>query len=245
MKKLLSHIPTVFTVILCSYFALNLFLYALGYRITNDLLAFGVMSGGVLLTVASAAMHALKIEVGRTAARCASILPFAALLAAFSAANRLDVTLLALFAAPTASAAVLVCGIAFLISALVLFARYSPDKRALCTPVSLLATVFLIYGLCFFAFGGFGCETVVSETASPDGSRIAGIVDRDEGALGGSTRVFVRKRDIGVGVFRLEGIGREVYSDDYGEFKSMTLCWVDDTHLQIESRRGTELKKVG
>ena len=65
--------------------------------------------------------------------------------------------------------------------------------------------------------------------------RFADVVNvKDYGAVGGSAYVCIRKRTIGEGIFRLDGIGTTVYScSNWSTAAKLRLQWTDNSHLQV------------
>lgn len=94
--------------------------------------------------------------------------------------------------------------------------------------------ILIITAFVQFIFGGISETTVVRAVTSPDGTQIAEIVDIDEGALGGSTIVEVRKNvDVDLKFVQIRGVPECVYNGDWGEFEDMTLEWIDEHTLCI------------
>ena len=80
----------------------------------------------------------------------------------------------------------------------------------------------------------FGSETVVKSELSPDRVHIAEMIAQSEGALGGSTVVYVREDwvlDFGVAQIRKQA--KQVYYGDWGEFNTLSLTWKDNEHLCV------------
>lgn len=92
--------------------------------------------------------------------------------------------------------------------------------------------LFLLVGflsLLIMIFGGL--ETTVQSVPSPQRTYIAQVVDRNEGALGGSTRAEVRQTVLDLGIFRIEKPPVRVYSGRWREFNAVD--WKDDHTLVI------------
>lgn len=63
------------------------------------------------------------------------------------------------------------------------------------------------------------------------------MIDRDEGALGGSTRVDVYEKGvIYTPLFEISKKPQIVYFGSWGEFENMTIHWKNDTCLVINGK---------
>ena len=118
--------------------------------------------------------------------------------------------------------------------------RFSRSRALMITVLSLNAVA--LVPLAFFVFiactlGSIGEDTVVKSVPSPDGRLIAEVIDDDQGALGGSTQVWIRgSRE---GRFLLIGwkeAGKRLYYGKWGEFNRMTLEWEDGETLLIDGK---------
>ena len=71
---------------------------------------------------------------------------------------------------------------------------------------------------------------------SPDNTYIAWVVSSDQGALGGSTEVYVRntKKDIPFVSGMLKTESKNLWSGRWGT--EVTLCWEDDDTLMIDGK---------
>ncbi len=77
-------------------------------------------------------------------------------------------------------------------------------------------------------------DTEVYRVASPDGSRYAVLVESDQGALGGSTYVFVQDAP---GKFPLcSGHAERIYSGRWGEAEHMQIVWKNNEVLIINGK---------
>jgi len=85
-------------------------------------------------------------------------------------------------------------------------------------------------------FSNFGENTVVHTAKSPDNTYIAWVVSSDQGALGGSTEVYVRntKKDILFVSGMLKTESKNLWSGRWGT--EVTLCWEDDDTLMIDGK---------
>lgn len=93
-----------------------------------------------------------------------------------------------------------------------------------------------VFSFFAFIFENFGKITVVQTVESPCGTYYAQVIDHDQGALGGATRVNVyEKPKLNVILFRIESNPQKVYVGRWGEFKTMQIHWKDDHCLVINS----------
>ena len=107
--------------------------------------------------------------------------------------------------------------------------------------VALVLSALMILPICFFSFialifGNISQNTVVQTVGSPSGKYYAQVIDSDQGALGGDTRVNVYQ-DCGINaiLFKIEKKPQRVYFGDWGEFENMQIHWKDDNCLVINS----------
>ncbi len=104
---------------------------------------------------------------------------------------------------------------------------------------SIIAGVFavLLMFLSFIVivFSGFGENTVVKTADSPTGRYTAELVDSDQGALGGATVVYVTDNLIKIdfGLVTVHKQKEQVYYGEWGEYKGLTLRWVDNDTIKI------------
>lgn len=107
-----------------------------------------------------------------------------------------------------------------------------------CIAFSAVVMFFVVFGgIIILTFGEFVSTSVVRSVESPSGAYCADIIDRNEGALGGSTRVEVREnKKTDAVLFKFSKSPERVYFGDWGEFKNMELYWKDDRHLVINSK---------
>ena len=96
-------------------------------------------------------------------------------------------------------------------------------------PIGFISFIALI-------FGNIGLNTVVQAVESPSGKYYAQVIDSDQGALGGDTRVDVyQKSGINVVLFRIEKKPQRVYMGDWGEYKTMRIYWKGEGCLVINA----------
>lgn len=92
-----------------------------------------------------------------------------------------------------------------------------------------------IFSFFVFLLGNFGQDTVVKTVESPNGEYYAQVIDSDQGALGGDTRVNVYKNGVNLILFKIQKKPQNVYFGDWGEYKNMQIYWKDDNCLIINS----------
>lgn len=91
--------------------------------------------------------------------------------------------------------------------------------------------------LAVIVLGSVGEETVIRTESSPDGKYCAEVVDSDQGAMGGATRVTVRESgELDAGIIRVYKKPRTVWSGGWGEGDGLELRWEDEHHLAVKSR---------
>ena len=86
----------------------------------------------------------------------------------------------------------------------------------------------------------FVVTTELQTVDSPGGTYVAKVIENDQGALGGDSDVLVYKKKpfyIDAGIFRISKLPKQVYRGEWGEFRSETISWEDDSHLLIHGRR--------
>ena len=96
--------------------------------------------------------------------------------------------------------------------------------------LALLATIIVFLSL---TFGSIGSTTVVQEKISPDGKHIAYLIDVDQGALGGDTRIEIMKKPVKTPFGRYSSY---YYLDwdnwaGVGVLSEMTFEWLDNDTL--------------
>lgn len=80
----------------------------------------------------------------------------------------------------------------------------------------------------------FGMNTVVRELPSDDGRYVAQVIDSDQGALGGSTVVRVKRtRLLGVSVENIVKLDRRVWMGDWGLAHEVGVMWEDADTLVV------------
>lgn len=109
-------------------------------------------------------------------------------------------------------------------------------KICIAVVVAIFAKFFL--GVLFLSMllSNFGENTVVHTAKSPDNTYIAWVVSSDQGALGGSTDVYVRniQKDIYLASGMLKTEWRNLWSGRWGT--EVTLNWKDDDTLMIDGK---------
>jgi len=124
------------------------------------------------------------------------------------------------------------------VCAWVMFARFAGPKGL--KVVAGVLAVLLYAGLLYMfpaLFLGFniGESTVVRSVPSPDGTRVAQVIDDDQGALGGSTLVEIQRGSADVLLLRLDNVKR-VYTGRWGEFNDMEIAWQDGDSILINGK---------
>lgn len=127
------------------------------------------------------------------------------------------------------------------ICSVILFSEYDYNNvlKAISLGLSVLLFVILILlSLCNLLFGNFGSEKVVKISYSPKNTRIAKVIDNDQGALGGETEVYVydNKKTIKSLICELSTSKKYVYSGGYGEFHNMDIHWKSEDILIINKK---------
>ena len=92
--------------------------------------------------------------------------------------------------------------------------------------VSLLMLLNLPMIMIFLLVGPIGEEVVLQETTSPDGRYTAQLIDRSEGAMGGSTKIEVTDNE----AFLFDKT-QTVYTGKWGEGFDMQIYWKDNDTL--------------
>ncbi len=135
------------------------------------------------------------------------------------------------------TATVVVCILISLVCAIMLIVRYAaPFALKLASGVLTALMILPLALFSFFAlmFGDFGKDTVVRTVPSPNGGYYAEVIDSDQGALGGDTVVNVYDgRKVDALIFTAAKSPQRVYVGDWGEHKSMTICWQNEHTLVI------------
>ncbi|MBQ3082043.1 MAG: hypothetical protein IJC49_06285 [Clostridia bacterium] len=131
----------------------------------------------------------------------------------------------------------------FLISAACLCFMAIKYVRPLALKIAPLAVAaFLcmpVFFSCFIlAAGDFVQNTVVQTISSTEETYYAEVIDNDQGALGGSTRVIVRKHKpivVNAIVFTVEREPKSIYAGGWGAYNNMTIYWKNDSCLVVDS----------
>ena len=121
-------------------------------------------------------------------------------------------------------------------SSLVIFFAYNKIKwLKVCVTfiVGIFAILFLKILFLSILFANFGENIVVHTAKSPDNTYIAWVVSSDQGALGGSTEVYVRntEKDILLVSGMLKTESKKLWSG--GWETEVTLNWEDDNTVLI------------
>ena len=99
---------------------------------------------------------------------------------------------------------------------------------------ALSAAVFLPMSLLFLVLLLFTHTQIVQEIASPQGNYIATVIERDEGALGGSTSVeILDAKPLNLLLIRIGKEPKQVYRGQWGEAQDIEILWVDEQTVSI------------
>ena len=108
--------------------------------------------------------------------------------------------------------------------------------RAISLLLCFLVVVILpIY--CVFIFTAIGArdDAVVQTSVSPQGTYVAEVIERDQGALGGDTVVAVRRnKKLFFAVCEVRPSAQEIYRGGFGEAATLCIQWHSDSVLQIQ-----------
>ena len=124
-------------------------------------------------------------------------------------------------------------------SSLVIFFAYNKIKwLKICVAVIVGIFAVFFFQILFLSMllSNFGENTVVHTAKSPDNTYIAWVVSSDQGALGGSTEVYVRntQKDILFVSGMLKTESKNLWSGRWGT--EVTLSWEDDDTLVIDGK---------
>ena len=194
-----------------------------GFELYNADAAAGVWTG--VMAAAVVALCIARPRLNRFQTVCCGVLPF--LTVAGIAVPLLHGAQLAWVFA--------VCCTILAVFVMMLFMR--PMWVKITAGVLMLPVLTGMFALAFFGvlLHDFGVTEVVRTVPSPDGTKTAEIIVNDEGALGGSTVVDVRRGpDLNLGFARFCRLPQRVYLGDWGEFEEMTVEWVDADTLMID-----------
>ena len=138
------------------------------------------------------------------------------------------------------------CLITYVIS-LVLFFLYGHEKRIKIGFGIIYSFLLIPISFIFFlivVFYDFSRNTVVKSEKSPNSLYLAEIIDNNQGALGGSTKVKVIKQNCSINLLlgKIEKNPTVIYSGKWSEFNEMNLRWETDEILYINERK-YEIKK--
>ncbi len=100
--------------------------------------------------------------------------------------------------------------------------------------VLVLALLIGLYGLTVgIVVTGIRQDTVVQELSSPDGSKMAQVVDSDQGAMGGATFVQVQHAPESFLFFKITPKPAVVYEGAWGSYASLQIQWQGNDCLLI------------
>ena len=226
--------------------ALCLVLRLFGYRIPDGLLVALAAVAGAFLLAAAILLRVKKPTLGDRAKLCGVLLPLVTYWFCRRVLDLLLASARSLFAAPIAFTFAVLGIVAVVVGTLLLFAScVRPARFVKMLPVLPMA-LFLLWAPLGIVLSPIlsPAETLHQTLPSPDGAYIASVSDWDFGAVGGHTDVYVQRRDIGQGIFRLKGVRKAVYTDRWSAFARMELLWSDASHLRI-AIDGETVREVG
>lgn len=123
---------------------------------------------------------------------------------------------------------------------IVMLIKFSKDKvLKIVTAVlsSLLLVLLLLFVFIDLLFQDFGANIVVKSAVSPRKTYTAEVINNDQGALGGSTLVNVRKnKKINLRICEFSKTPIRVYIGVWGEFDRMEISWKDEETLLINQK---------
>ena len=189
-----------------------------------DYTVFAVITTVVSVLAVIAALVTKERTVSKSEGVLLALLPF------FAAASWV------LYLMRTNSTADAVCMVICFGCAIVLSVRLARPLTLQITGLVLAGLLAIPVGI-LSVLGPIGGNTVVDTVASPDGTYYAEVVDSDQGALGGSTLVYVHEaKGLDLLVFKAAKTPNRVYMGQWGEYKDMEIYWKDDDSLIINGR---------
>ncbi len=230
MQKTIFRITVVLLFVLLLLPFGILLAYCLGYTVTLA----RPPAYGVVTALIAAAVSALSI-FGKQKAQnflCGVLFAFSPLLALFGA--------LFYFIEQTSGWA---AGFMLMCMGLCCFLAMRHGKTPSLKVVSIgfLAVLLVPAGYIGFVmslFGNIGQVTVVRTLPSPEKTYYAEVIDDDQGALGGTTLVWVYEYgEIDLGILEITKKPRRIYRGDWGEYKTMEIYWGSEEWLVINGRR--------
>lgn len=234
----LRSVPTVGMICFIVDAELYRVLKRFGYRISDELVLALTVLGGALFLTAAIVFLVRRSALDAPTRRCGVLLPVAAACYCWRVLGRLPISLALFFETPVVVGAAAFGVFALLVAAVLIFCRCVRPIRAVAMHVAKLLAlvpmlVFLLWLPLFFLLSSFSDITRFAETPSPDDTHIAYIMLEDHGAMGDAAYACIRKRTIGDGIFRLEGVGRAVYACSCRTALELRLQWTDNSHLQV------------
>ena len=228
MKKTLLPLTVILIVVLSFYPLMLLFcrLFELCFELTHPL---ALSLPTVFLALAVLAVAAKERKAGHAAA---------VLLAVSMILSQIDFLCVLLNREDNSLWDVLLHGIAVFCCLSAGFAFGKP--KALKIIGVILAVVLLILmflaGWMFILMRDFGNVSSVQSLDSPSGAFYAELINDNQGALGGSTKVIVyQKKVFNGGFFKLDRHSA-VYHGKWGEFETLQMRWKDDSTLIINGK---------
>lgn len=133
----------------------------------------------------------------------------------------------------------LVMGICLIFSAVITEKILKTTKTKVLSVISsgLICLFALIFSFATFLSSLFGVKTVKSVICSPERTYYAEVVEIDQGALGGETVVNVyRSKNIRAGLIGISKKPQEIYTGDWGEYKTMQIEWKNEKTLTVDGK---------
>ncbi len=237
MERVKAGFNTLLGSVLLACSALNLILYHSGYEYRpNDYIGFIVMYGIVTVT-SSILSFRYKKKACKTAKFFGCIMPLFSLFYIRTLLLAVD------FKIDNRTSNAFYYGVLFAITltaGLVIFFAYISIrwvKIGVGCVTAVFSQFFLGLLLLSFLISNFGESTAVQTLNSPDNTYSAWVISSNQGALGGSTEIYVRNisKDIDLlgGVFRTET--ELVWSGGWSADPIMR--WEDDTTLLVNNER--------
>ena len=132
----------------------------------------------------------------------------------------------------------LVMGICLIFAAVIAEKVLEGNKAKVLSVVSsgFICLIVFVFSLLVVSISYFSAERLENFIVSPDRTYYAGVVNVDQGALGGDTVVYVhRSRGINLFLLSFNKIPQTVYIGEWGEYKTMQIEWKNENCLLINS----------
>ena len=228
MKKLAAVFVRVLTALLAAYPLATLVCACFGcvFRLT------GFAASGALTALAALGAAGLGLP-----AKGGAYLESDGLLCALTAPLALLWALFRLFLFRVGSPGEAFCVVLTVAACVCLSLRHGRPRAPGVAAAVLAALLLSPPGLAVIVLGSVGEETVIRTELSPDGKYCAEVIDSDQGAMGGATRVTVRESgELDAWFFRVTKKPRTLWSGGWGEGDELEVRWEDEHHLAVKSR---------